>query len=64
MDEVRICRQFESYSERQEDLQVGDSVHLAVLPPITNTRKLAIKWSGPLIINIFVNDTMIKIKEI
>ena len=28
-----------------------------------NSRKLAIKWSGPLIINRFVNNVMIEIKE-
>ena len=39
-------------------------VYSVVFPPITNSRKLAIKWSGPLIINRFVNDTMIEIKEI
>ena len=63
-DKVRIWRQFWSYSERQEDLQVGDYVYAAVLLPITNSRKLAIKWSGPLIINRFMNNTMIVIKEI
>ena len=36
----------------------------AVLPLITNLRKFAIKWSGPLIIHRFVNNTMIEIKEI
>ena len=63
-DEVRIRRQFCSYSGRQEDLQVGDYVYGVVLPLITNSRKLAIKWSGPLIINRFVNITMMEIKEI
>ena len=63
-DKVRIWRQFWSYSERQEDLQVGDYVYAAVLLPITNSRKLAIKWSVPLIINRFVNNTMIEIKEV
>ena len=63
-DEVRIRRQFQSYSGCQEDFQVGDYVSAAVLLPITNLRKLAIKWSGPLIINRFVNNTMIEIKEI
>ena len=63
VDEVRICRQFQSYSGRQEDLPVGDYVYAAVLPLITNSRKLAIKWSSPLIINRFLNNT-IEIKEI
>ena len=44
--------------------RLGDYVDAAVLPLITNTRKLLIKWSGPLIINRFVNNMMIKIKEI
>ena len=63
-DEVRIRRQFKSYSGCQEDLQVGDYVYVVVLPPIKNSRKLAIKWSSPLIVNRFMNDTMIEIKEI
>ena len=63
-DEVRIRRQFRSYSGRQEDLQVGDYVYEVVLPSIKNSRKLVIKWSGPLIINRFVNNRMIEIKEI
>ena len=61
-DEVRICRQFRAYSGRQEDLQVGDYVYAAVLPPITNSRKLSIRWSGPLLINKILNDTMIEVK--
>ena len=52
-NEVRIPRQFKSYSGCPEYLQVGDYVYAAVLPPITNSRKLAIKWSGPLIVNRF-----------
>ena len=64
-DDVRIRRQFRAYSSgRQEDLQVGDYVFGVVLPLITNSRKLAIKWSGPLIINRFANNTMIETKEI
>ena len=39
-------------------------MYAAVLQPIINSRKLAIKWSSPLIINRFVNNQMIKIKEI
>ena len=39
--------------DRPEYLQVGDYVYAAVLPPIKNSRKLAIKWSGPLIVNRF-----------
>ena len=62
-DEVRIHRQFNSYSGRQENLQVGDYVYAAVLPSTTNSRKLSIRWSGPLL-NKFINDTMIEVKEI
>ena len=40
-DDVRIRRQFRAYSSgRQEDLQVGDYVYAAVMPPVTNSRKL------------------------
>ena len=49
-DDVRIRRQFKAYSGRQEDLQVGDYVYAAVLPAVTDSRKLCIKWSGPLVI--------------
>ena len=64
-DDVRIQRQFRAYSAgRQEDLQVGDYVYAAVLPPITNSRKLTIRWSGPLVINRILNETMIEVKEI
>ena len=47
-----------------QDVKFGDYVYVAVLPLIKNSMKLAIKWSGPLIINKFVNNTLIKIKEI
>ena len=63
-DDVRIGRQFKSYSGRQEDLQVGDYVYAAVLPTITNSRKLNIRWSGPLIIEELINETMVKVREI
>ena len=43
-EEVRIRRQFKLYSERQENLQVGDYVYAAVLPPITNSRKNGRIW--------------------
>ena len=39
-------------------------MYAAVLPPITNSRKLSIRWSGPLLINRILNDTMIEVKEI
>ena len=64
VDEVRICRQFQSYSGHQEDLQVGDHVYAVVLPLITNSRKLAIRWSSPLIVNKLIKQTMIEVKEI
>ena len=41
-DDVRIRRQFRTYSGRQEDLQVGDYVYAAVLPPVTSSKKLSI----------------------
>ena len=56
-DEVRIRRQFGSYSGHQEDLQVGDYVYGLVFPLIK--RKLGIQRSGPLIINRQVNSTII-----
>ena len=63
-DEVRTRRQFRAYSGNQEDLQVGDYVYAVVLPPITNSRKLAIRWSGPLIIKKIINENMIAVQEI
>ena len=39
-------------------------VYAAVLPPITNSRKLSIRWSGPLLINKILNAKMIEVKEI
>ena len=63
-DNVRIRRQFREYSGRQEDLQVGDYVYAAVLPPMTNSRKLTIRWSGPLVTNKILNETMIEVKEV
>ena len=63
-DEVRIRRQFRAYSERQEDLQVGDLVYAAVLPPISNSRKLQLRWSGPLVIKDILNNNMIRVEEI
>ena len=63
-DAVRIRRQFRSYSGLAQDMQPGDLVYAAVLPPPGNSRKLQIKWSGPLVITEIVNDAMIKIKEL
>ena len=63
-DAVRIRRQFRSYSGLAQDMQPGDKVYAAVLPPPGNSRKLQIKWSGPLVITEVVNDAMIKIQEL
>ena len=63
-DDVRIRRQFRAYSGRQEDLQVGDYVYAAVLPAVTDSRKLSVKWSGPLVIQERINETMFRVKEI
>ena len=63
-DEVRIRRQFRVYSGRQEDLQVGDLVYAVVLLPISNSRKLQLRWSGPLVIKDILNNNMIRVEEI
>ena len=63
-DAVRIRRQFKSYSGLAQDMQPGDKVYAAVLPPPGNSRKLQIKWSGPLVITEVVNEAMIKIQEL
>ena len=63
-DDVRIWRQFKSYSGQQEDLQVGDNVYAAVLPPVTSSKKLSIRWSGPLCIEKFINKTMVQVREV
>ena len=62
--EVRNRRQFRAYSGHQEDLQVRDYVYATMLPPITNSRKLAIRWSGILIIKKIINENMIEVQEI
>ena len=62
-DDVRLRRQFREYSGRQEDLQVGDYVYGAILPPVTSSRKLAIKWSGPLIIVEKLNGQLVIVSE-
>ena len=63
-DDIRIRRQLKAYSGSQEDLQVGDYVYAAVLPAITDSRKLCVKWSGPLSIQEILNETMFRVKEI
>ena len=57
-DEVRISRQFKSYSGCQEDIKALDYVYAAVLPTITNSHKLVIKWSGPLTVQRLLNNTI------
>ena len=39
-------------------------MYAAVLPTITNSRKLNIRWSGPLIMEELINETMVKVREI
>ena len=63
-DAVRIRRQFRSYAGLAQDMQPGDKVYAAVLPPPGNSRKLQIKWSGPLVITEVVNDAMLRIQEL
>ena len=63
-NDVRIRRQFQAYLGRQENLQVRDLVYAAVLPPASNSRKLQLRWSGPLLIKDILNEHMIKVEEI
>ena len=63
-DAVRIRRQFRSYAGLAQNMQPGDKVYAAVLPPPGNSRKLQIRWSGPLEITEVVNEAMVKIKEL
>ena len=63
-DAVRIRRQFKSYSKLAQDIQPGDRVYAAVLPPPGNSHKLQIKWSSPLVVIEVVNKAMIKIQEL
>ena len=63
-DAVRIRKQFRSYAGLAQNMQPSDKVYAAVLPPPGNSRKLQIKWSGPLVITEVVNDAMIKIQEL
>ena len=39
-------------------------MYMYVLPPMTNLRKLSIRWPGPLLINKILNETMIEVREI
>ena len=63
-DVVRIRRQFKLYSGLAQDMQPRDKVYAAMLPPPGNSRKLQIKWSGPLVTTEVVNKAMIKIQEL
>ena len=65
-DAVRIRRQFKAYSKPSDDIKPGDQIYAAVLLPPGNTRKLQIKWSGPLVVleNEILNPAMLKIQEI
>ena len=62
-DNVRIRRQFRSYEKPVEDIQVGDRVYCAALPPQGNTRKLQLRWSGPVLVQRIINDAMIELRE-
>jgi len=63
-DAVRIRRQFLSYKQPGEKIEVGDKVYAAVLPPMGNTRKLQLQWSGPLLVTKIINPAMLEITEI
>ena len=63
-DAVRIRRQFRVYSGPIDDFKINNLVYAAVLPPVRNSRKLHISWSGPLQITEIINQAMVKIKEL
>ena len=62
-DNVRIRRQFSSYEKPLDDIQLGDRVYCAALPPQGNTRKLQLSWSGPVLVQKIINDAMLELKE-
>ena len=39
-------------------------MYAAVLPAVTDSKKLCVKWSGPLFIDSIINETMIRVREI
>ena len=39
-------------------------MYAAVLPAVTDSRKLSVKWSGPLIIDSIINETILCVREI
>ena len=47
----------------QDDIQVGDRVYCAALPPQGKTRKLQLKWSGPVLVERIINNAMLQLKE-
>ena len=63
-DAVRIRRQFRAYTGPIDDFKINDLVYAAVLPPVRNTKKLHISWSGPLQITEIINQAMVRIKEL
>ena len=63
-DAVRIRKQFLSYATPPEDIEIGDKVYAAVLPPVGNTRKLQVQWSGPLVVTKIINKVMMEITEL
>ena len=38
-------------------------MYAAVLPAVTDSRKLSVKWSGPLVIDSIINETMFGVRE-
>ena len=62
-DDVRIRRQFRCYEKPVDDIEVGDKVYCAALPPQGNTRKLQLKWSGPVLVQQIINNAMLELRE-
>jgi len=62
-DNVRIRRQFRCYEKPVDDIEVGDKVYCAALPPQGNTRKLQLKWSGPVLVQRIINNAMLELRE-
>ena len=63
-DAVRIRCQFRACTGPIDDFKVNDLVYAAVLPPVGNSHKLHISWSGPLQITEIFNQAMVWIKEL
>ena len=62
-DDVRIRRQFRAYERLQDDVCVGDKVYCATLPPQSNSQKLQLSWSGPVMVSKIINNAMIEVTE-